>query len=119
MVSLSHSPDSAQHRRGTVPDEPPAVPVRRRYLYRLDVTYPPGADPSQPDYDPYWWPENIGRPSATERDPESGEWIPITPRWVWPRLRVFLGRAAAEHRADLFRHAGATVEVFLDSAVEW
>jgi len=99
-------------------------------VYWLDVTYPPGSHPSQPDYDPDGWvPESViaewqAFEASTESEGRADGWSPEPKSfhpsyWRWPAVRATLTRRAAERRADLLRGLGATVEVVASEPVRW
>jgi hypothetical protein len=69
--------------------------VKAVRVYRLDIIYPPGSHPSQPDYDPG---------GNTMR---------------WPTERLFLSHSGAQHRAAVLRQRGAVVNVVPSRTVTW
>jgi hypothetical protein len=84
--------------------------MRRSYVYRLDVTYPPnsldlGWEP--PGYD--GWDDPGGM------NGNRGEWIPFS----WPQNRLCLSAPTAKRRADLFRKYGAKVTIVRSAPIEW
>lgn len=65
-------------------------------MYRLIVQYP--EKPTIPDHSPY-----------------GSEGIPFS----WPMKRDYLSLGGAQHRANLFREYGATVEIVASRPVSW
>ena len=92
---------------------------RRRYLYRLDVTYPPRSHPSMPDHDETWWPNGEKAPTYVDTDWDTGAKTDVQEEFRWPTRRVFLSRSGADHRASILRGFGAIVTVVRSKAVEW
>jgi len=101
-------------------------------VYRIAVTYPPGA--LEYGWEPPEWREGINRIEAaqqawiderTDRDPLGGpfyprDYNPETGDWIgWPVNRMYFSRANAERRADLFRRYGATAAVDASDPVTW
>ena len=82
------------------------MPERPVYVYRLDITYPPGS--RERGWEPPGW--VISGPNGYEDDP--GE-------FRWSRERAFLSPSGAKHAADLFRGYGATVEIVRSERVTW
>lgn len=82
------------------------------YVYRLDVTYPPGSD----EYG--WAPEGWDdAPENQEMEPDTGAWGPAP--FHWPAVRRYQSRGGAERRAELLRSYGATVTVVRSNPVTW
>lgn len=75
------------------------------YVYRLDVTYPPGS--LELGWAPPGW------------EPEPGAYPPGEDYFRWPANRLCLTATTAKRRADLFRKYGATVEIVRSKPVEW
>lgn len=86
--------------------------MARTYLYRLDVTYPPGSD--EPDWAPSGWGADE---SHWEQEADTGA-AGVAP-FVWPRARTYMSRAAALRRAALLESYGATVAVCRSLPVVW
>ena len=82
------------------------MPERPVYVYRLDITYPPGS--REWGWEPPGW--VISGPNGFEDDP--GE-------FRWPPERLLLSASGAKRRAELFRGYGATVEIVRSERVTW
>lgn len=76
------------------------------FVYRLEVTYPPGSH--TPDWEPEDW-----DPPTWWGDPE--DYV----NFRWPRVRLYLSATAARKRATLLRQFGATVDVVRSEPIEW
>lgn len=96
---------------------------RTRYVFRLDITYPPGSRIAgwQPDNwrtllgSLDWGPPSIDHDDvATMTDLE----VSLVP-FKWPRERLFLTRENAMRRAALLRAAGALVNVVRSQPIVW
>jgi hypothetical protein len=82
------------------------------YVYRLDITYPPGSE--EPGWQPEGWePQEYQITSG----PDAGAWDSESFRW--PRERMYFSKSGAEGRADLFRKYGAKVTVRRSHSVTW
>lgn len=79
--------------------------TRKTYLYRLDVTYPPGS------LEWGWEPENWD--PGYSANPESDD------TFRWPRNPLYMSASGARRRAQLFRKYGAAVAVVRSLPVEW
>lgn len=90
----------------------PAVTERKVYLYRLDVTLPPGA--ADPGWEPQAWLDELPPYPVEGAPPEF-----LESSFRWPANRPYLSRSAAKRRADLFRKYGATVSVVRSEPVTW
>jgi hypothetical protein len=89
---------------------------RTRYVYRLDITYPPNSFPFREDWDPAWHPNGY---TPTPVNEMGRRWDLAIAAFEWPRERVFLSQSGAEHRADVFRQYGATVTVVRSNPITW
>ena len=86
--------------------------MSRRYLYRLDVTYPPGSN--EYGWSPPGWDED---PTNDAVEAETG--APYTAPFWWPTHHVYQSRSGAKKRADLLRKYGATVALIRSNPVTW
>jgi hypothetical protein len=92
-------------------DTPRRAAPRPVYVYRLDVTYPPGSQ--EPGWEPPGW-------DALESDTDWFVDRYDEMRWVgWPQNRLYLSPRGAKRRADLLCKYGATVEIVRSMPVEW
>jgi hypothetical protein len=83
-----------------VVDPPNAPKMKRRYLWRLDVQYPPHRPCSC---------DALGGPHDPFCDSHKG----------WPRAKVFQSVGGANRRAALLRMWGCTVDIERSHPIEW
>lgn len=96
---------------------PPAA-ERNVYVYRLNVTLPPGSD--VPGWEPDNWTEWCDQNGWTDYESDTG--AATTAVFSWTKLmrrKHFLSGAGAEQRAKLLREFGAIVKVERSNAVRW
>lgn len=86
--------------------------IRRIYLYRLHVEYPPGSQ--ELGWEPPGWRDD---PENEVIDPETG--APDCASFSWPFNRTYISQTAARRRADLFRSYGAGVTIERSKPIEW
>lgn len=78
---------------------------RKRYAYRLAVTYPEGVDWRNPPA--AWEPANWG------------SWTEDAPSFYWPAPRVYFSRSGAKKRADLLVSYGCVVTIERSNEITW
>lgn len=97
----------------------------RRYVYRIEVVYPPGAiQEVQPHPEEY--PEFVIRRFDPNWAPPG--WDPDeqylrrfgTTRFIWPKVRgIYASRTAAAERAALLERYGAFTMIHRSKPLEW
>jgi hypothetical protein len=74
------------------------------YVYRLDVTLPPGSD--EPGWRPAGWQHR-------------SDWPDYQQRFAWPERRHYLSLGGANGQARVFRSYGAKVKIVRSNPVTW
>jgi hypothetical protein len=84
------------------------TPQRKRYAYRLLVTYPELDDPwVGPDTD-------AARAWLAATNDPNGDQV-----WRWPAVKTYLSSTAANRKANLLRSLGCSVIVERSNPITW
>ena len=90
-------------------------------VWRLDIAYPPGSHPDQPDNDPRaeWAPDTPDMAEIDHHEQETGAPVYRSETFRWPVERMFLSRSGAVVRATKLREWGSTVTIHRSRPVTW
>ncbi len=82
------------------------------FVYRLDITYPPGSQNGS-GYRPYHW------DSILQSLPRARRWRARRTGFRWPRERLYLSSSSAYRQAGWLTFLGAAVTVRRSDPVTW